>query len=276
MNQHPFERALVLLMRPLARFALRHALKIQELTEIAKRTLVQEAARELGKGTPANNRLTSRISAMTGIHRRDVLRILSNTESENEIVSPRSLIMKIVGAWIGVRKYQDRSGLPRGLTCEGATSEFSELVSSVSKDLNPYTVLRELQRAGMVIKKENKLLLQHEVLTPRDDIVQGFRIVADDINDLTKAAEDNLTISPPQHLHIRTSYDNIALSAVPTVRKWLIRKGEKMHAEARRFLSRYDADLNSKLKDESAGARVVLGSFGMCETSQEDRDEKSN
>ena len=270
MNDHPFERALSLLIRPLARFALRHALKIQELTEYAKRALIEEASKDLASRNETK-RVISRISAMTGIQRRDVMRFLSETKSE----APRSLIRKVIGAWIGDKRFQDQNGAARALTCEGSESEFALLVSAVSKDLNPYTVLRELHRANMVKRNGSKITLLHEVFTPRQDIVEGFRIVADDISDLTKAAEINLTAQAPQHLHIRTSYDNVSQAAVPIVRAWLIRKGEKLHADARRFLSRYDADINTKIKSKPSGARVVLGSFGICETMQEGRDEDS-
>lgn len=271
MSEQPFERALSLLLRPLARFALRHALKIQEISEFAKRALVEEAAKELGQHEQGK-RIVSRISAMTGIHRRDVMRILQTPQT----VTPQSLIRKVVGAWIGDRRFHNQDAAARALTCEGADSEFALLVNSVSRDLNPYTVLRELERANMVKRSDGKISLLREVFTPRQDIVAGFRIVADDISDLTKAAEINLTTKSPQHLHIRTSYDNISLAAVPIIKKWLARKGEKMHAEARRFLSRYDADINSKLKSKAAGARVVLGSFGICESSQGEGDDKND
>ena len=268
MTEQPFERALSLLMRPLARFALRHALKIQEVNEFAKRALVEEAAKDLEK-RGENKRAISRISAMTGIHRRDVMRFLQAPKSD----APRSLIRKVIGAWIGDSRFHDRLGRARTLSCAGSQSEFALLVSAVSKDLNPYTVLRELERANMVKRAGTKITLLNEVFTPRQDIVEGFRIVADDISDLTKAAEDNLLAKTPQNLHIRTSYDNISLDAVAVIRKWLLKKGEKMHAEARRFLSRYDADINTKRKDAQAGARVVLGSFGICETNLDERDE---
>jgi len=67
------------MLGPVARFCLKHGTGIQEFLEAAKHSFVAQAAAEIEKsGDKAN---VSRISIITGIHRRDVMRIYDQGEA---------------------------------------------------------------------------------------------------------------------------------------------------------------------------------------------------
>ena len=61
-----------LLVKPIAKFCLRHTLSIQDLIESAKIAFIEVADAEIRKKGDKVN--TSRISLVTGLHRKDVIR----------------------------------------------------------------------------------------------------------------------------------------------------------------------------------------------------------
>jgi len=181
-----------------------------------------------------------------------------------------------LGKWQYERKYRSKSGRVRALSVLGNESEFAELVRSVSQDLNPYSVLAELDSARLIERKDDTVALVSQVYIPAGDIKRGFQLAASDIDDLVVSVEENIAHSDsPPNLHIKTSYDNIRQDAIPEIRKWCIEKGEKLHREAREYFSKFDLDLNQPSNSSSSGggsvsgvtvaggARVALGTFSL-------------
>lgn len=261
-NQTIGVACLRLILRPVARFCLRHSIKLQELNECCKAALVGEAKRELSLSGAAVS--ASKLSIMTGVHRQDINRLSGNAPQEK--VS-ENLTSRILGHWQSNKRFQTPGGKAKTLTVEGRDSEFWQLVTSVSADLNPYTVLYELERIGAVKRTRDGLKLASRVYIPRGNVEKGFSLLQGDTNDLISAVEENVFASENvPNLHIKTEYDNIVPSAVPEIRTWLIKEGSAFHQRARSFLSRFDRDLNPALKSEAAPAvRVALGAFSRVE-----------
>ena len=255
-----FPAVLRLLIKPLARFCVRHSISLQAITEALKIELLRAAQEEIKRS--GADRSASKLSAMTGVHRKDVARLES---VDSDLDQPKSVCGRVLAQWQQSEKFTTKSGKPRTLSVAGAKSEFVDLVRSVSADLNPYTVLFELERSGAVKKTAHGLALAARVFIPKGDIVQGFAILSDDLNDLTLTVEQNLL--KPQaddpHLHLRTEYHGIPYSQLAAIQEWLLREGSALHQRARNFLSACSADASSDQQDKTV--RVVLGSFGRSE-----------
>jgi hypothetical protein len=248
---------LKLLLRPVAKFCLRRSIKIQDGIEMLKHAFIEVAREELERtGRLVSN---SRLSVMTGLHRRDVVRLLL----EGVVVTENApLLLRVIGQWQESSELRLKSGEPRPLTFEGKNSEFVELVRSISKDLNPYTVLFELERVGAVVREESRLRLVTDVYVPSGNLKEGLGLLGRDVEDLLLAVEDNLFRSPSiPHLHIKTHYDNVILSAIPELRSWCLEQGAEFHARIRKKLAKYDKDLNPRLKSEEGGGVVAVGTF---------------
>lgn len=246
-----------LLFRPLVRFCVKHSLKYQEVLALIKGLLVEEAKRTIEVAGEQVN--VSRVAALTGMHRRDVTSLLHQGAGGN---TEPPAVRKVLGKWQSDREFLLPTGKPRALGCEGNESEFATLVRSVSKDLNPYTVLFEFERAGTIVRKNGKVLLQKGVFVPAGDARRGFQMVASDVADLLGAVEENVIGRPElPNLHIKTHYDNVSLEALTQIRAWFLERGENLHKEAREYLSKFDKDLNPELSGSSGGARVGIGTF---------------
>ena len=259
------------LMRPLIRFCLRHAHSIQELYGISKRVFVEEAAKEMERlGTKIS---VSRLSVMTGIRRDEVTRIYHQRNPLQDKSS--GITSRVLGQWREDKRFITKSGKPRMLRFSEEKGEFHDLVNTVSKHSHPGTVLSELKRLGAVEVSSRGIKLLKEILTYEYDLQQGFDLVGNDFESLLHAAEENLIARQRiTNLHHRTEYDNVSKKHLSEIRQWLLDEGKKFHRRARNFISKYDADLNPKIKEEEAGSFVVLSAHsitsGLTEADSED------
>ncbi|MCB0358721.1 MAG: hypothetical protein KDD44_03770 [Bdellovibrionales bacterium] len=252
-------QALRLILRPIARFCLRRSLTVQDLIEAGKAAMLDAAAAEIER-TGATVTI-SKLRVMTGLHRRDVNRIYKE-RSLNEVSA--GYITGVIGRWLTHQRYQTKSGTPRVLTCEFEDSEFNELVSEVSTDVHPSSVLFELERVGAVERSARGLRLKADVYSGGGDPVKIYELLQRDIDYLVTAVEENaFEPQPVPNLHIMTEYDNISMRDLPKIREWLLRQGSIFHHEARNYLSRFDLDLNPRSKKQGGG-RVRIGSFSQC------------
>jgi hypothetical protein len=250
------------LLMPIVRFCLKRGLKVQEMTEALKHSLVIAAREELqSSGHEAN---TSKVSALTGIHRRDVMRL---GEQPTPKVGSVNLLLKILGLWEQSKKFTNAEGLPKALPFSGQKHSFQDLVSSVSQDLNPSTILSELERLQFVKREADQVVPLNTTFTPsQPTLEEGGRMLAYNIKGLCDAVDYNISERDPvPHLHIATTYDNLSTDSLPTIKKWLLNEGSAFHKKVREFISKYDKDINPKLATKPGGGKVTVGSFGFTE-----------
>ncbi len=254
-------KCLRLLLRPIVRFCFRNSLVLQEIVEHLKMALVEEASEAMRRSGQRVN--VSRISVMTGVHRREVMRLTDNAEPSQ---TPASLASRVIGQWEQDSRFHTAAGVPRMLSYEGDQNDFKDLVRCVSQDLNHCTVLFELERIGAVERRKAGLRLMRPSVVLTGDMLEGFQLLGRDSEDLMDAALENILEKPkPAQLHARTEYDNISLEALPEIRQWLLDEGAAFHRRMREYLSALDKDTQPKLQGE-AGGRVVVGTFGRVET----------
>lgn len=248
------------IFRPIVRFCLRRSVKAHDTGELLRQLFVQEAIRAIEE---ANGLVSvSKISVITGINRAEVTRLLSG---EERTITRHDLLQRIIGLWTHGARYRNRAtNTPRPLTHQGVTSEFAQLVESVSKEVNHYPILFELERIGAIEYQDDRVLLRIVEYTPRGDIEHGLGVLSDDLGDLIDTVETNLTTRAEQpDLHLRTMYDNIDPAKLPAIRKWILARGAAFHAEVATYLAGFDHDLNPDQKPSMERARVVVSSFAL-------------
>lgn len=248
-------------LEPFVQFCLRNSLAIQDVVDVAKIAFVESAARQLeAHGKKVN---VSRLSVLTGLYRKDVTRIFRHRGGPRE--ESVSILARVVGQWRHDQRFITKSGKPRILSFKGKTSEFKALVESVSKSINPGTILFELERMGALKREARGVQLLWQMPSFAKDPKQGFKILAADLDILMRSVEENLFVQDQlSNLHIRTEYDNIITKAVPEIKVWLLEEGKAFHKRAREFLSQFDKDLAPGLTQEEGGAHVVVSAFGMA------------
>lgn len=274
MSESSAKRLLRYLLIPVAKYCLRHALQIQDMLEVAKAVFVEEACRQVEQTGEKVN--TSRLSVITGLHRRDVERIYKRKEIQE---TPQGLLNKIIGQWQYDPRFSSQTHKPKLLSCKGEESEFHSLAASVSRDINPGTVLFELERRDLISRKGDKVKLNEMVLQvakKRDgqSWEDGFKILSLDLTDQIEAVQENLSIPRVHNLHGRTEFDRIPLEHELEIRSWLLKQGSQFHTDVRDYLAKFDSDLspeehepessensNKKNSAKSSYLRVSVGAY---------------
>jgi hypothetical protein len=248
-----------LALRPLVKVCLKNAVKLPEIVDCIKEVLVEESQNLLKE---KNNKFnSSRISLMTGVHRRDIKKITNKT---SELGEKANIITKILNQWQANPKFTNKNGTSKILSLEDDNNEFQELVFSVSKEFNPAALLFELERVEAVERTARGIKLIKKEFIPSADIAESLGILAEDCSDLFNAVEENiLTKQDLPNLHRRTFFDNIVPEAIPKIKLWLMEEGIRFHKKAREMLEEYDRDYNPKLakSENHKKVKVVLGAF---------------
>lgn len=204
----------------------------------------------------------SRLSVATGIHRKFVPALLKQRAPAQH---SRSLLIRLIETWQRDRRFtKDRA--PRALSVQHPHGDFFTLVSKVSADLNPYTVLSELERRAVIKRHDNMITLQEKFLVVSEDLVEALAVVGADTNDLVRTTEENINQARPiKNLQLSTEYDNIAPLHADAIRTWLLAEGSELHARARSFLAPLDRDITPDTTSAEARLRVKLAAFSFVE-----------
>ena len=261
--------ALFAILRSVVGFALRRACSYQELSELLKAAYVEVASEEMQCAGHKVN--PSRLSVRTGINRQEVKRLLEGRHTERgEKVNP---LTRVIAYWENDPEFRSQSGKPRVLKTKGENSEFSKLVRRVSRELSVGTVLGELVRLELAEKTNTGVrLLQGEQLMLEKGGGPQFELLATEIDTLMTAVEENVERidqeQEPVNLHLRTTYNNIFISDLPTVRQWVRAEGKRFHKKIRDYLSRHDKDIVPDREHEPAGGTVSVTAFSLIENDE--------
>jgi len=148
--------ALQKLLRPLVRLLLAQGVTYPMLASQLKAVYVQVAKEEFQL---AHKRQTdSRISLLTGVHRKDVKRLVHEELVDQQMPLNISLGAQLAARWLTAAEYLDAKGRPLPLSrlaSDGGDKSFETLVTSVSKDIRPRAVLDEWVRLGVAHIDEN-------------------------------------------------------------------------------------------------------------------------
>ena len=184
------------LLQPLAALCLERGVRFAAVEEQLKKSFV-DAARAKG-GVPARD--VSRVSAATGLSRREVARI------SQDLVAPaavrRSPATQIFTRWLGSKRYHDARGRPRALKRQGKAPSFESLAQSVTQDVHPRTLLDELCRLGLaeVNTKTDTVRLVRDAFVPSHDRVRILGFLSANVGDHMAAAVANVLSPSPVHL----------------------------------------------------------------------------
>ena len=265
------KKTLKTLLQSIVRFSIRRGIKIQEFEDTLKEVYVSEAKKYLIENKQELN--LSKISVITGIQRFAIEKftreqeVVTVSKKENAVdsqdkVNGVNLITKIIGAWQTNAKYIRADGKPRVLNVEGKQSEFADLIKSITTAINPYTVLFELERAGLV-EKNNKggLKLKYGSQVSGSDIEQGLSFYSLDFNDLTESVEENIfnTEQKLKNHHLTTEYDSVSINNIDKVKTLFLKEGNKFHLRLRKIISKFET--KDLINEESKKNEVVRVSF---------------
>jgi hypothetical protein len=187
------------LLRPLIKLLLMHSITFPFLSNLLKSLYVEVATEEFRlQGKPQTD---SRISLLSGVHRKDVKNLRPERIHEQTIPLSVSLSTRLVKLWGSDPQRLDETGrhrpLPR-LMSEGGGASFEGLVSSVSKDIRSRVILDEWLRTGIAkIDEQGRVCLNTEPLVKKSDFDEKAYYIGQNLHDHLSAATHNLNGQQP-------------------------------------------------------------------------------
>ena len=219
-------------LRPLVRLMLHKGVSWPQLAELLKELFVDVAAREMA--LPGKPQTDSRITLLTGVHRKDVKRLRAQQESRGtafEEPEAVSLGMRVVSAW-SEPPFADADGMPaplHRLASQGGARSFEELVASVSKDIRARALLDEWLRLGVVRQDENlRIVLEPAAFVPSGDLEQQAWYLGHNLHDHAAAAVTNLVAGRGVFLERSVHHDGLRAETVLELAAEAERNGMKL------------------------------------------------
>lgn len=230
-------------LAPLVELAMARGVRYGEFDELVK-TVFIEAARQAHAGVPVQ-RAVSRISASTGINRREVTRLLQAAPSARS--RPRSPATEVFARWVSDPLYQ-HEGKPMRLPRLGPAPSFEALATSVNRDVRPRSLLEELCRLELArVADDDSVSLLKLNFIPSNDEAQMLAFVGANVGDHLRAATENVLSPGVQHLEQALFADELSVRSVEHIRPVV---NERWKALVREL-----APLLQGLMDEDAAAQ---------------------
>lgn len=184
------QRALERLMSEIARLCLAHGMAFADAEEMLKRAYVNAARDALPSGT--GTRDISRVSAATGLNRREVTRI--SNEAGAPPAPKRSPATQVFTRWVGSPLLRDERGAIVPLKRQGPAPSFEALAQSVTRDVHPRSLLDELCRLGLasIDESADTVRLLRESFVPGHDQARMLDFLGSNVGDHLATAVTNV------------------------------------------------------------------------------------
>ena len=194
--------ALQKLLRPLVRLLLAQGVTYPMLTSQLKAVYVQVAKEEFR--LTHKRQTDSRINLLTGVHRKDVKRLVHEEPVDQQVPLTISLGAQLAARWLTAAEYLDAKGVPlplRRLASDGGEKSFEALVTSVSKDIRPRAVLDEWVRLGVAhIDENDRVCLNVAGFIPEKGFDEKAYYFGQNLHDHIAAGTHNLLGRPAPFL----------------------------------------------------------------------------
>lgn len=226
------------LCKPLIRLLIANGITFPQFRELLKGVYVDVAERDLCNSS--KDASDSRLFILTGVHRKDIKRLRQMSSDENLRNSQTaSLGGTIVARWLGMAEFLNERGEPRCLlrNAENNLAGFDQLVTGVSKDIRPRTILDEWLSSGIVsINEKYEICLNQKAFVPATNFSEQTFYLARNVHDHLAACAHNMQSDNPPMLERSVYYSSLTPESVQQLREIAKQEGaallQKINNEA--------------------------------------------
>lgn len=206
------------LLVPLARYAVARGLPYAAVDELLREAFVA-AAHAAHPNLPEHRRV-SRISAATGLHRREVTRLLA-ADVERAPARMRSYPNEVFAHWTTDPQYLDARHHPLALPRLGPAPSFESLAQTVTRDKHPRSLLEELLRLGLATHDAatDRVTLARESFVPSGDRERMDGFLGANVGDHLAAAVENVLGDGRRHFEQAMFADGLSEASLRTLRE---------------------------------------------------------
>jgi hypothetical protein len=232
-------------LRPLVRLMVSSGVAYPFVADLLKELFVEVANRDfrLCDQKPTD----SRISLITGVHRKDVRRLReSDLSSDDRVPDTISFGSQLVATWLGDERFMDEHGHPRPLRRmhnTGNEVSLEELVASRSKDIRSRVVLDEWLRLGIVhMDDQDRVVLNTEAFVPSTGLEEKLHFFAHNLHDHAATATANLLGDRPAQLERSVFYDGLVEASINLLDRRAQQLGTKLLKDLNRSAMEFEAN----------------------------------
>ena len=199
------------LLRPLVRLCIHSGMTFPALAQLLRELFVNVAEHDFA--LQGKEQTDSRVSLLTGIHRKEVARLRGAGAPVHEAPATLSRTSAIMARWLAAPEYTGRNGAPKPLprTADDDAPSFEQLVASVTKDVRPRAVLDEwLDRGLVTISDDEEIVLVDTAFIPRGDDDRKWYYLGRNLHDHVAAAAANVSSPAPRFLERAVHYDGLS------------------------------------------------------------------
>jgi Family of unknown function (DUF6502) len=242
-------RAVSRLLRPLVRFLLNHQFTYPIFIRLLKATYVEVAAQEFI--VPGKEQTDSRVSLLTGVHRKDVKRLRQDNPTAQAAPESVTLGAQLVALWTTDSRYADSNGRPRPLPRLASDSKtgmsFEELVASINTDIRPRVVLDEWLRLGVAhVDAEDRVSLVVDAFIPEKGFDEKAYYLGQNLHDHIATCAHNLDGIGEPMLERSVFSDELSARSVSILAELAREQGmQALHALSKRAIELERSDATS-------------------------------
>ena len=266
--------ALKRVLRPFIKLMLANDLTYTFVIDVIKGLFVEVADKEFALN---NKRQTdSRISLMSGVHRKDVRRLRGhNLEIEEVMPANVSLGSQIIASWNANPKYLNEEGMPKPLqrfAADNPNESFESLVRSISTDIHPRAVLDEWLNLGIAtIDDDNFVHLTTDMFIPQEGFEEKVFYFGHNLHDHAQAAISNVLGQQVSFLERCVHYDTLTKPSIVEIGEVAKKQGMKTLREVNKIA---DSLAEKDKENARANMRMTYGIYYYYEPMQDEIEDK--
>lgn len=266
-------KATLKILKPLIQILMRHDISHGEFSELAKRAYVEVAFKHFS--IPSRKTTYSRVAVLTGLSRKEVVRIVEKLEQEApslEKATPNRA-SRIISAWLRDGDFSSENNEPKVLPLKGPKGSFEQLVARYGGDITMGSIIEELERVGAISwPDQHSVKLSHHAYIPDQSESETVDIIATCASDLLNTAVFNIENDKDNaRFQRQVVYHRIPISIAKKFEQYSRKKNLSILLDYNRWLAKHTSS-NGQRADEPT-RRIGVGIYYFESESDSGRNE---
>jgi hypothetical protein len=263
-------------LKPIVKLMLANNLTYTFAIDVIKGLFVEVADKDFA--IPNKQQTDSRISLISGVHRKDVRRLRDHQPDVDEVMPDNiSLGSQVIAQWNANPKYLNEIGLPKPLprfAADNPEESFEGLVRTLTTDIHPRAVLDEWLRLGIATVDDDSFVhLTSDMFIPQEGFEEKAFYFGHNLHDHAQAAVSNVIGQQPSFFERCVHYDELSQSSIDVISEFAKKHSMKVLRGVNKVadVSAFDDKANVEAK-----MRMTYGVYFYAEPMQEAEETKED
>ncbi|MFT5221402.1 MAG: hypothetical protein ACI87H_003550 [Gammaproteobacteria bacterium] len=252
-----FIHALIKLIRPLIRMAIRYGIPYNAFNELVNRMYIEEAGNQLEQ--QGKKRSIAHISVLTGINKKISKRLMDLPGlEESGIDESFNRSVRVISGWLRDKDFRDKKGDPDALPFDGVEHSFSQLVKRYSGDMSAKVLAEELMRVDAIeYTRHGDLRLTSRGYVPGGGESDKVELLGQEVRDLIETIDHNITCDDEdRRFQRKVAYINFPSKHVAKFRELNTQLSQNMLEQLNSWLAEHD-----EKSDDDELSRIGVGIY---------------